>query len=145
MMKIDIFFSILINFTYIFSGIWGISHFLELRKNFKVNLLISAFLCVGQAFLIFMNIPILNTLSALMLIFITTLICFKCDRKIFIIYDILIFMSSFIADVLATICFSVVSHNTITSVLQQNDITISRRILNCIFILDLFENLDKEK
>ncbi len=46
-------------------------------------------------------------------------------------------MSSFIADILATICFSVVSQNTITSVLQQQDITISRRILNCIFIFIL--------
>lgn len=137
MSEIDIFFSILINFTFIFSGIWGISHFLEFRKNFKINLLISAFLCVGQAFFIFMNLPMLNTFSALMLIFITTLICFKCDKKIFIIYDILIFISAFISDVLATICFSVVSRNTITSVLQQQDITISRRILNCIFIFIL--------
>lgn len=133
----DIFFSILINFTYIFSGILGISHFLELRKNCGINLLISAFLCVSQAFLIFMNNPMLNTLSALALIFITTLICFKCDRKVFIIYDILIFISAFISDILATICLSVVSRNTITSVLQQQDITISRRILNCIFIFIL--------
>ena len=133
----DIFFSILINFTYIFSGILGISHFLELRKNCGINLLISAFLCVSQAFLIFMNNPMLNTLSALALIFIATLICFKCDRKVFIIYDILIFISAFISDILATICFSVVSRNTITSVLQQQDITISRRILNCIFIFIL--------
>lgn len=137
MSEIDIFFSILINFTYIFSGIWGISHFLEFRKNCRINLLISAFLCVGQAFFIFMNIPMLNTLSTLILIFITTLTCFKCNKKVFIIYDILIFMSSFIADILATICFSVVSRNTITSVLQQQDITISRRILNCIFIFIL--------
>lgn len=84
-----------------------------------------------------MGVPILNTLSALLLIFITTLICFKCDKKVFIVYDILIFISSFIADILATICFSVTSRNTITSVLQQHDITIARRILNCIFIFIL--------
>lgn len=46
-------------------------------------------------------------------------------------------MSSFIADVLATVCFSVFSRNTITSVLQQQDITIARHILNCIFIFIL--------
>lgn len=137
MSEIDIFFSILINLTYIFSGIWGISHFLEFRRNYKINLLISALLCVCQAFFIFMNIPILNTLSGLLLIFITTLICFKCNKKISIVYDILIFISAFMADMLATICFSVVSQNTITSVLQQQDITIARRILNCIFIFIL--------
>lgn len=137
MSKIDIFFSILINLTYTFSGIWGISHFMEFRKNVRLKLLISAFLCIGQAFVIFMGVPILNTLSGLMLIFITTLICFKCDRKVLIIYDILIFISSFIADMLATTCFSIISRNTITSVLQQQNITIARRILNCIFIFIL--------
>ena len=137
MSKIDIFFSILINLTYILSGICGISHFLDFRKNFKVNLLISAVLCIIQAFVIFIGVPILNTLSALLLIFITTLICFRCDRKVFIVYDILIFISSFIADVLATICFSVSSRNTITSILNQQDITTARRILDCIFIFIL--------
>lgn len=137
MSKIDIFFSILINLTYTLSGIWGISQFLEFRKNYRINLLISAVFCISQAFVIFMGVPILNTLSALLLIFITTLICFKCDKKVFIVYDILIFISSFIADILATICFSVTSRNTITSVLQQHDITIARRILNCIFIFIL--------
>ena len=137
MSRIDIFFSILINLTYILSGIWGISHFLDFRKNFKFNLLISAVLCIIQAFVIFVGVPILNTLTALLLIFITTLICFRCDRKVFIVYDILIFISSFIADVFSTICFSVTSRNTIISVLNQQDITTARRILDCIFIFVL--------
>lgn len=129
--------SALVNFTYIFSGLWVISYFLEKRSCYKVRLLIVSILTVSQSFVSLLGIPMLNAITSLLLIILATLICFKCNKKIFIIYDILVFASSFISDILATLCFSVISENTITTVLQQTNLIVARHVLACILILAL--------
>ena len=129
--------STLVNFTYIFSGLLGTSYFFEKRSCYKVRLLIVSILTVSQSFVFLLGIPILNAITSFLLIILATLICFKCNKKIFIIYDILVFASSFISDILATLCFSVISENTITTVLQQTNLIVARHVLACILILAL--------
>lgn len=127
----------MVNFTYVFSGIWGMSYFLEKRTYYKLRLLIVLILAIAQSFVSMIGIPILNAVTSLLLIIAATIICFKCSKKVFIIYDMLVFASSFISDILATLCFSVVSRNTVTTILQQNNLIVARHILACILILSL--------
>lgn len=130
----NVFLSVLINMTYIFSGLWGMSRVVKIKKNYILLRVVSIILLIIiQSLLSCLQIPILNLLSSLSLIFASSLIFIEHEKLTFIIYDILIFISSFIADLLATLLISTISQRTILSVLQQRNIVTARYLLACIF------------
>lgn len=129
----EIFLNIIVNLTCIFTSIWCISNIMRLKKNFIV-LRISAvlILAVIQTFVCVLDIALLNTLSSFFMIIFTIIIFADCKRINFLIYSIMTTISAFAADIVATLCLSVIYDNTISSTLQQKNMIIARYILTCI-------------
>ncbi len=72
----EIILNIVVNLTCVFTGIWAMSHIVKIRENYLVFRLISAIvLAVSQAFVSLIGISLLNTLSLMIMIIGSTIIC----------------------------------------------------------------------
>ena len=126
--------NMLVNLTCIFTGIWLTSRVMKTREDYIIpRKIFVALLSVGQTFFSYFNIPLLNTITMLALIIASTMIVFEFKRVRYLLYDLLIFVSVFAADLIATLCLSVVSNNTIYDTLQTNSLIAARYLLTCIF------------
>ena len=90
-------------------------------------------LSIGQTFISFFNMPLLNTVTMLGIIIASTMIVFEIKKVKFLLYDLLVFMSMFVSDLVATLCLSVVSNSTIHDTLEHQNLIIARYLLTCIF------------
>ncbi len=137
----EIILNIVVNLTCVFTGIWAMSHIVKIRENYLVFRLISAIvLAVSQAFVSLIGISLLNTLSLMIMIIGSTIICMEYTKVYFLLYDILIAVSAFAADLLSTLCISVISDSTIEMTLQRKNVVIARYLLTCILTF-IFCNL----
>ena len=130
---VDFLLNVIVNFTCTFTGIWVLSHCMERKHHlFVIRCIIAGILSISQTFVSLLGIPLLNTLSLFIMIIGFTLICFDCKKFIFLLYDTLIIVATFAADLISTLSLSVISSSTIQSVLQQQNMTVARYILTCV-------------
>lgn len=137
----EIILNIAVNLTCIFTGIWSMSHIMKIRESYTVIRLTAAIvLAVSQAFVSLMRISLMNTLSLMLMIVGSTMICMEYTKAYFLLYDVLIVVSAFAADLLSTLCISVISDSTIEITLQRQNMIIARYLLTCILTF-IFCNL----
>lgn len=137
----EIIFNIAVNLICIFTGLWSMSHIMKIKKNHIIIRLTAAIiLSVSQAFVSLIGISLLNTFSLMLMIAGSTIICIKCKKAYFLLYDILIAVSAFAADIISTLCISVISDSTIEMTLHRQNMIIARYLLTCILTF-IFCNL----
>lgn len=130
----NIIMSTVVSLTCIFTGLWCITRILEPQKKyFFFRLLFVAVLTFGQSCVSLLQIPILNTISFLILVLISTLLCVKCKNALFFVYDMLIVIISFASDIIGTLCLSTISQDTISNIMRQTNFVIATHILTCVF------------
>ena len=130
-----------VNLTCVFTGLWVMSHIMEIKKKyFVIRFLAVIILALSQSFVSLLQVSLLNTLSLLLMVVGSTIICIDCKKIHFLMYDVLIAVSAFAADLTSTLCLSVFSNNTIASTLQQQNMIIARYLLTCVLTL-IFCNL----
>lgn len=129
---------IIVNLTYIFTEIWILSRIMDKRERLLwLRIIVSVILALGQSFVSLFQITWLNMFTTIFLLIASTLIIFKPAKYYFLLYDTLITVSMFAADLFASLSISAVSKNSIISTLQQKDIIILRYLLNCILAFTL--------
>lgn len=122
--------NIVANLTYIFTEIWVLGKIMNKRENlFWLRILISVILALGQSFVSLFQITWLNMITTIFLLIVSTLIIFKPTKYYFLLYDTLITVSMFAADLFASLSISAVSKNSINSTLKQENIVILRYML----------------
>ena len=137
----EIVLNIIVNFTCILTGLWNMSRIMGIKKdNYILRSLGISALAISQAFVSLLHISLLNTLSLLFMIIGSTIIFIKYSKFHFLIYDVLIAVSAFAADITSTLCLSVISENTILLTLQQKNLIVARYLLTCIMTF-IFCNL----
>lgn len=130
--------SCMVSLTCTFSGVWALSNFFSIQKSkiwlrfFSVTII-----SVLQGLMCIFGIPILNTISMLAMIVLSTIICFRIPKISFLIYDFLIALICFIADAMSTLSLSFVTQKTISSAVAEDSLTISSCLRTCLltFIL----------
>lgn len=130
-----------VNLTCIFTGLWVTSHIMEMKKQYlAVRFFAVIIIALSQAFISLVQISLLNTFSLLLMIVGSTFIFMDCKKNQFLMYDVLIAVSAFAADLTSIFCLSVFFNNTIASTLQQQNMIIARYLLTCVLTF-IFCNL----
>ena len=130
--------SCMVSLTCTFSGIWALSNFFSIQKSeIWLRFLSVTIISVLQGLMCIFGIPILNTISMLAMIVLSTIICFRIPKISFLIYDFLIALICFIADAMSTLSLSFVTQKTISSAVAEDSLTISSCLRTCLltFIL----------
>ena len=118
--------SCMVSLTCTFSGIWALSNFFSIQKSeIWLRFLSVTIISVLQGLMCIFGIPILNTISMLAMIVLSTIICFRIPKISFLIYDFLIALICFIADAMSTLSLSFVTQKTISSAVAEDSLTIS--------------------
>lgn len=124
----------------VFSGIWVLFQILERRSHFFLRLLGVLGIAIVQGSLGLLQIPILNIMSSSLMIVGSTLLCYRCKKLYFLVYDVLIIFCSFVSDVLSVLVVSTYYDNSISSTLQENNFLV-RSIFACLMIFLLCQLL----
>lgn len=114
-----------------FSGMWVLFQILERRSHFLWRLLGVLGIAIVQGALGLLQIPILNMTSTVLMIVGSTLLCYRCKKLYFLVYDILIVFCGFIADVFSVLLLSTYYNSSIFSTLQENNFLV-RSIFACL-------------
>jgi len=134
--------NIILNVFSMLSGFLSLNRLYE--KNFKmmwVKLGSLLLLTVGQAFISYLEKPYLNSFTMIFLLVVMTKLLFQCKDYIFLLYDTFIAVCYFIADLIATLAISIATKNVVSITLQQNDLILSRYLLNIILVFMLCNSI----
>ena len=74
----------------VFSGMWVLFQILERRSHFLLRLLGVLGIALVQGAIGLLQIPVLNMTSAVFMIVGSTLLCYRCKKLYFLVYDVLI-------------------------------------------------------
>lgn len=124
----------------VLSGTWVLFQILERRSHFLLRLLGALGIAIVQGAIGLLQIPILNMTSAVLMIVGSTLLCYRCKKLYFLVYDILIVFCGFIADVFSVLLLSTYYNSSISSTLQENNFLV-RSIFACLMIFLLCQLL----
>lgn len=124
----------------VFSGMWVLFQILEQRSHFFLRLLGVLGIAIVQGSLGLLQIPILNIMSSSLMIVGSTLLCYRCKKLYFLVYDVLIIFCSFVSDVFSVLVVSTYYDNSISSTLQENNFLV-RSIFACLMIFLLCQLL----
>lgn len=105
----------------VFSGMWVLFQILERRSHFFLRLLGVLGIAIVQGSIGLLQIPILNITSSLLMIVGSTLLCYRCKKLYFLVYDILIVFCSFVTDVFSVLLISTYYNSSISSTLQESN------------------------
>jgi len=108
----------------VLSGIWVLFQILERRSHFFLRLLGVLGIAIVQGSLGLLQIPVLNMTSAMLMIVGSTLLCYRCKKLYFLVYDILIAFCGFLTDVLAVLVLSTYYDSSISSTLQETSLLV---------------------
>ena len=108
----------------VLSGIWVLFQILERRSHFFLRLLGVLGIAIVQGSLGLLQIPVLNMTSAMLMIVGSTLICYRCKKLYFLVYDVLIAFCGFLTDVLAVLVLSTYYDSSISSTLQETSLLV---------------------
>lgn len=110
----------------VLSGTWVLFQILERRSHFLLRLLGALGIAIVQGSLGLLQIPVLNMTSAMLMIVGSTLLCYRCKKLYFLVYDVLIAFCGFLTDVLAVLVLSTYYNSSISSILQEKEYIIIR-------------------
>lgn len=110
----------------VFSGMWVLFQILERRSHFLLRLLGVLGIALVQGAIGLLQIPVLNMTSAVFMIVGSTLLCYRCKKLYFLVYDILIAFCSFVTDVFSVLLLSTYYNSSISSILQEKEYIIIR-------------------
>lgn len=110
----------------VFSGMWVLFQILERRSHFLLRLLGALGIALVQGAIGLLQIPVLNMTSAVFMIVGSTLLCYRCKKLYFLVYDILIAFCSFVTDVFSVLLLSTYYNSSISSILQEKEYIIIR-------------------
>ena len=110
----------------VFSGMWVLFQILERRSHFLLRLLGVLGIAIVQGAIGLLQIPVLNMTSAMLMIVGSTLLCYRCKKLYFLVYDILIAFCSFVTDVFSVLLLSTYYNSSISSILQEKEYIIIR-------------------
>lgn len=108
----------------VFSGMWVLFQILEQRSHFFLRLLGVLGIAIVQGSLGLLQIPVLNMTSAMLMIVGSTLLCYRCKKLYFLVYDVLIAFCGFLTDVLAVLVLSTYYDSSISSTLQETSLLV---------------------
>lgn len=124
---------IALNIFSMFSGFLALNRLYERKTHFfPLRILIIFILSVGQAFVNRTGIMPLNSITMIALLVIMTKLLFSCSRYSFILYDTMIAICYFIADIVADLSISVAIQNVVSTALQESNLIFARYILTII-------------
>ena len=95
---------------------------LERRSHFFLRLLGVLGIAIVQGAIGLLQIPVLNMTSAMLMIVGSTLLCYRCKKLYFLVYDILIAFCGFLTDVFSVLLLSTFYDSSISSTLQESNI-----------------------
>ena len=117
----------------VFSGMWVLFQILERRSHFFLRLLGVLGIAIVQGAIGLLQIPVLNITSSLLMIVGSTLLCYRCKKLYFLVYDVLIVFCSFVTDVFSVLVISTYYDNSISSTLQETSALV-RNTFACLMI-----------
>lgn len=110
----------------VLSGTWVLFQILERRSHFLLRVLGALGIAIVQGSIGLLQIPVLNMTSAMLMIVGSTLLCYRCKKLYFLVYDVLIAFCGFLTDVLAVLVLSTYYNSSISSILQEKEYIIIR-------------------
>ena len=110
----------------VLSGTWVLFQILERRSHFLLRVLGALGIAIVQGSIGLLQIPVLNMTSAMLMIVGPTLLCYRCKKLYFLVYDVLIAFCGFLTDVLAVLVLSTYYNSSISSILQEKEYIIIR-------------------
>lgn len=110
----------------VFSGMWVLFQILERRSHFLLRLLGVLGIAIVQGAIGLLQIPVLNMTSAVFMIVGSTLLCYRCKKLYFLVYDVLIAFCGFLTDVFSVLLLSTYYNSSISSILQEKEYIIIR-------------------
>ena len=117
----------------VLSGTWVLFQILERRSHFLLRVLGTLGIAIVQGAIGLLQIPVLNMTSSLLMIVGITLLCYRCKKLYFLVYDVLIAFCGFIADVFSVLLLSTYYDSSISSTLQEASLLV-RNTFACLMI-----------
>lgn len=117
----------------VLSGTWVLFQILERRSHFLLRVLGTLGIAIVQGAIGLLQIPVLNMTSSLLMIVGITLLCYRCKKLYFLVYDVLIAFCGFIADVFSVLLLSTYYDSSISSTLQETSLLV-RNTFACLMI-----------
>lgn len=105
----------------VLSGMWVLFQILERRSHFLLRLLGALGIALVQGAIGLLQIPVLNMISAVLQIVGSTLLCYRCKKLYFLIYDVLITFCGFLTDVFSVLLLSTYYDSSISSTLHESN------------------------
>lgn len=132
-MMMDFLSNTIVSIATVFSGMWVLFQILERRSHFFLRLLGVLGIAIVQGAIGLLQIPVLNITSSLLMIVGSTLLCYRCKKLYFLVYDVLIVFCSFVTDVFSVLVISTYYDNSISSTLQETSALV-RNTFACLMI-----------
>lgn len=132
-MMMDFLSNTIVSIATVLSGTWVLFQILERRSHFFLRLLGVLGIAIVQGSLGLLQIPILNIMSSSLMIVGSTLLCYRCKKLYFLVYDVLIIFCSFVSDVFSVLVVSTYYDNSISSTLQETSLLV-RNTFACLMI-----------
>ena len=114
----------IVSMATVFSGMWVLFQILERRSHFFLRLLGVLGIAIVQGAIGLLQIPVLNMTSAVFMIVGSTLLCYRCKKLYFLVYDILIAFCGFLTDVFSVLLLSTYYDSSISSTLQETSLLV---------------------
>ena len=111
----------IVSMATVFSGMWVLFQILERRSHFFLRLLGVLGIAIVQGAIGLLQIPVLNMISAVLQIVGSTLLCYRCKKLYFLIYDVLITFCGFLTDVFSVLLLSTYYDSSISSTLHESN------------------------
>ncbi len=125
-MMMDFLSNTIVSIATVLSGTWVLFQILERRSHFLLRVLGTLGIAIVQGSIGLLQIPVLNMTSAMLMIVGSTLLCYRCKKLYFLVYDVLIAFCGFLTDVLAVLVLSTYYNSSISSILQEKEYIIIR-------------------
>lgn len=125
-MMMDFLSNTIVSIATVLSGTWVLFQILERRSHFLLRVLGALGSAIVQGSIGLLQIPVLNMTSAMLMIVGSTLLCYRCKKLYFLVYDVLIAFCGFLTDVLAVLVLSTYYNSSISSILQEKEYIIIR-------------------
>lgn len=132
-MMMDFLSNTIVSIATVLSGTWVLFQILERRSHFFLRLLGVLGIAIVQGSLGLLQIPILNIMSSSLMIVGSTLLCYRCKKLYFLVYDVLIIFCSFVSDVFSVLVVSTYYDSSISSTLQETSLLV-RNTFACLMI-----------
>ncbi len=126
MMMMNFLSNTIVSIATVLSGTWVLFQILERRSHFLLRVLGTLGIAIVQGSIGLLQIPVLNMTSAMLMIVGSTLLCYRCKKLYFLVYDVLIAFCGFLTDVLAVLVLSTYYNSSISSILQEKEYIIIR-------------------